>query len=102
MRHLAIALGLVALVTAAPGEKNASRKTTLTDESRVERTRSHAETAAHRSVDDRRPRRELTELAEAGDASYLQRFAGCLRSRHLRWQWAHDVLSVSLISMILF
>jgi hypothetical protein len=35
MRHLAVALALVALVRAAPDEKNASRKTTLTDESRL-------------------------------------------------------------------
>ena len=32
--------------------------------------------------------------------SHLQRFAGVFRSRHLRWQLAHDALTVSLIAII--
>jgi len=35
MRHLAVALALIVLVKSAPDEKDASRKTTLTDESRL-------------------------------------------------------------------
>jgi hypothetical protein len=35
MRYLAVALALIVLVRAAPNEKNSSRKTTLTDESRL-------------------------------------------------------------------
>ena len=38
---------------------------------------------------------------ETERGSYLQRLAGVLRSRHLRWQPAHAALSVSERSIIL-
>ena len=38
---------------------------------------------------------------ETDRGSYLQRLAGVLRSRHLRWQPAHAALSVSAMSIIM-
>jgi hypothetical protein len=47
-------------------------------------------------------RRQMTVTNTVGrmSASYLQRLAGVLRSRHLRWQPAHDALNVSAVAII--